>query len=412
MESTITISTGSRRHLTLSVALLGWMFDGFEMGLFPLVARSSLVDLLGSVDDAMVGMWIARITALFLVGAAVGGFFFGWLGDRIGRARALALSILTYSLCTGLCACASTAWHLGLLRFLGALGMGGEWALGVALVMETWPKEQRNFIAGLMGAASHLGFVLVGILGFLLPVTTDSWRSLMLFGVVPGFLTFLIRLWVPESPEWQRCTQTKAPLATLFASSAQRSILLVTIALASIVHIGTWGVVYWAPIWVDKIATGAPTAKAIVQIVCASGAACGGFIGAYCGRYVGSRAAYALSCALSLIFCLALFLWVENFGALFLVVMFCVGFATGTFYGWLAYFLPTLFPTSIRATGQGLAFNAGRIVAIFGVLFTGHMVHALDGAYHYAGALTSLVYVVGIGVVWWLPASTRDHLHR
>src|SRR4030095_8794490 len=100
--------------LVLVAAFLGWMFDGLEQGVFPLVARPALQDLLGVAADKELGPWMGTITALFLVGAAVGGFAFGWLGDRIGRVRAMILSILAYSLFTGLSYFAQAAWHLGL----------------------------------------------------------------------------------------------------------------------------------------------------------------------------------------------------------------------------------------------------------------------------------------------------------
>ena len=99
--------------LVLIAAFLGWLFDGFEIGLFPVVARPALLSLLGNANDAQVGPWMARITACFLVGAAGGGVVFGWLGDRIGRVRALAVSILTYSLFSGLSYFAQSPWQLG-----------------------------------------------------------------------------------------------------------------------------------------------------------------------------------------------------------------------------------------------------------------------------------------------------------
>src|SRR5947209_5318747 len=130
--------------LTLAAALLGWAFDGFEMGVFPIVARPALRDLLGpGVPEESVRQWNAILSAVFLFGAATGGWLFGWLGDRIGRVRAMIGSVLTYALLTGLCAFAASPVQLAGMRFLAALGMGGEWALGVALVMETWPADYR-----------------------------------------------------------------------------------------------------------------------------------------------------------------------------------------------------------------------------------------------------------------------------
>ena len=135
----MTVATG--RWLALVAAYLGWLFDGFEMGIFGLVGRDALMsmrpqDIPEETWKSVALLWYGIITALFLIGAAAGGVLFGWLGDRIGRVRAMALSVLTYALLTGLCGLAQTPLQLAMLRFLASLGMGGECALGVAFVME------------------------------------------------------------------------------------------------------------------------------------------------------------------------------------------------------------------------------------------------------------------------------------
>src|SRR6185312_16226860 len=143
---------GRGAWMALTAALLGWLFDGAEMGVFSLVGRSAVQDLLGigltptKPEEAKVALQFGVIMALFLVGAATGGVLFGWLGDRIGRVRAMTLSVLTYALFTGLCGLVAKAEHVGLLRFIASLGMGGEWSLGVALVMEVWPNRSRAFM--------------------------------------------------------------------------------------------------------------------------------------------------------------------------------------------------------------------------------------------------------------------------
>src|SRR5207244_2257815 len=127
---------GRAQFMVLTAAFLGWMFDGLEMGLFPLVARPALRELMGADAATNIGDWQGIITAVFLVGAALGGLLFGWLGDRLGRVRAMIWSVFTYAIFSGLCGFAESPWQLAALRFIAALGMGGEWSLGVALVME------------------------------------------------------------------------------------------------------------------------------------------------------------------------------------------------------------------------------------------------------------------------------------
>ncbi len=210
------------KWMALVAALLGWLFDGLEMGLFPLVARPALIEL--SVPEDSVPAWLGIITALFLVGAATGGVLFGWLGDRIGRVRSMMLSVLTYALVSGLAGFATEAWQIGALRFLAALGMGGEWSLGVALINEIWPDRSRAFLAGLIGAAANVGYLLIALVGgwvtthvkelgelfanvgmpeatiqYLMGERETAWRLLMMLGALPALLTFLIRIFVPES---------------------------------------------------------------------------------------------------------------------------------------------------------------------------------------------------------------------
>jgi len=265
--------------LVLVAAFLGWMFDGLEMGIFPLVARPALQDMMQGAagGDQFVGLWMGRITALFLIGAACGGLTFGWLGDRIGRVRSMALSILTYSIFTGLCYFAGAPWHLGVLRFVAAFGMGGEWSLGVALVMESWPRDRRPILAGVIGAAANVGFVLIAVLGMYFKVTQTSWRWVMLAGAVPALLTFFIQVFVPESERWKESTRQGAaqPVKEIFGAGLIKNTLL-AIAFASIALIGTWGSVQWLPLWADQLTGGTmPHAKANTQILSGLGAVTG-----------------------------------------------------------------------------------------------------------------------------------------
>src|ERR1043165_4260139 len=212
------------KWMALTAALLGWLFDGLEMGLFPLVQRPALNELVGEANrDA----WIPIITSFFLIGAATGGVLFGWLGDRIGRVRSMMLSVLTYSLVSGLSGFAESAWQIGILRFVAALGMGGEWSLGVALINEIWPDRSRVFLAGLIGAAANVGYLVIAIVSLGLAqfvgqvrdllqslglpekgieklFANEGWRFLMILSAVPALLTFFIRIYVPESARWEK----------------------------------------------------------------------------------------------------------------------------------------------------------------------------------------------------------------
>src|SRR6516162_7591056 len=234
-----TVNSARNQWLVLSAAFLGWMFDGVEQAVFPLVARPALQDLLGGATDQQLGPWMGRITALFLLGAAAGGLVFGWLGDRLGRVRAMTLSILVYSIFTGLCFFAGAPWQLGLLRFVAAFGMGGEWSLGVALVMEAWPADKRPLLAGIIGAASNAGYALIAVLGLYFKIDQQSWRWVMIAGTSPALLALLIQVFVPESARWREAVKTAAarPIREIVSSGLLGRTWL-AIGLASVALIG------------------------------------------------------------------------------------------------------------------------------------------------------------------------------
>ena len=393
--------------LVLVAAFLGWMFDGLEMGIFPLVARPALQDMMHGAGggDAFVALWMGRFTALFLVGAALGGLSFGWLGDRLGRVRAMMLSVLTYSLFTGLCYFAQVPWHLGALRFVAAFGMGGEWSLGVALVMEVWPEEKRPLLAGIIGAAANVGFALIAVVGLFFKVTQNSWRWVMLAGAAPAALALIIQLFVPESERWKASVKGSIarPVKEIFSAQLLKNTLL-AIAFASIALIGTWGSVQWLPLWADQLTGGTMSeAKANTQILSGVGAVVGCLLGGVFGGGISRRPAYFGLCLLSLVLCAFLFRAVDRYGALFLVMVFLVGGTTAAFYGWFPLYLPELFPTRVRATGQGVSYNSGRILAAVGALTQGQLVAHYDRSYARAGAVITLIYLLGLVLIWFAP---------
>ena len=156
-------------------AWLGWLFDGLDMHLYTLVAIPFVAELLGGdVRDEAVGQKASWIQAAFLVGWALGGGIFGRIGDRLGRSRALMLTILTYALFTGLSYFAHDWWHLFVYRFLAALGIGGEWAVGASLLSETWPTRWRPWIAAVLQSAVNVG-ILVGVAR--LPAADSCWPA-------------------------------------------------------------------------------------------------------------------------------------------------------------------------------------------------------------------------------------------
>jgi MFS family permease len=395
--------------MVLLVAFLGWMFDGLEMGMFPLIARPALLQMQpassAGLSEGFVGHWMGIISALFLIGAALGGVVFGWLGDRIGRVRSMGLSILVYSLFTGAVFFSRTPVELGILRFVAAIGMGGEWSLGVALVMEVWPEERRSMLAGLIGAANNVGFLLIAVVGMSFSVTQESWRWVALVGAAPALVVFLIARYVPESQRWQAAAaESKIKPFTELARSRLLGVTFVAALLAGIALFGSWGAVQWLPLWADKMAgAGIPKAKAYTEALSAVGAILGAFLGAAVGKRLGRRATFFLFCALSLAACQGIFHGVSSYGASFLMLTFVVGVLTTSFYGLFPLYFPELFPTRVRATGQGVALNAGRVFASLGTMQMGALMQGVNGSYARAGSIITMIYAVGLVIIWAAP---------
>jgi|ERR1017187_1749456 SHS family sialic acid transporter-like MFS transporter len=394
---------------TLVAAFLGWMFDGLEMGIFPLVARPALQEfqsVAGAANEQFVQHWMGVVTATFLLGAAAGGLVFGWLGDRIGRVRSMTLSILVYSVFTGLNYFARQPSDLALFRFISALGMGGEWSLGVALVMEAWPEGKRPLMAGLIGMSSNVGFALVALIGFFFQVTVHSWRWVMLVGALPALLALAIVVFVPESERWKQSVLSEGqsrPLREIFGPKLVTRTLL-GILIASIPLIVTWGIVLWIPLWADQMTGGTqPRVKALSLLVIALGGAAGAMVAPLIGKRIGRRPVYVGLCLVSFAACSILFRAFHAYSGSFLVFAALVGFTSSSFYGWMPQYMPELFPTRVRATGQGVCYNFGRILTAVSAWKMGSLMAWFDNSYAHAGAALVFIYVIGIIGIWFLP---------
>jgi MFS family permease len=275
--------------------------------------------------------------------------------------------------------------------------------------MESWPGGKRPLLAGVIGAAANVGFVLIAVLGASFQVTRTSWRWVMLAGAAPALLTFFIQMAVPESKRWQESARKGGvgPLTEVFGPGLLKNTLL-AIAFASIALIGTWGSVQWLPLWADQLTGGAMQhAKAHTQILSGLGAITGCLLGGLFGGGIRRRPAFFSLCLLSLFLCGFLFRSIEQYGASFLLMVFAVGGVTAAFYGWFPLYLPELFPTRVRATGQGVSYNSGRVLAAVGALTQGKLVDHYGGSYAKAGAVITLVYLIGLVLIWFAP-ETRD----
>jgi MFS family permease len=378
-------------------AWLGWTFDGLDMHLYTLVAAPFVAQLLGaqSTTDPRVGHFGSLIQGAFLLGWALGGGFFGRLGDKLGRSRTLSLTVLTYAAFTGLSFFSQTWWHLLIFRFLAALGIGGEWAVGASLLSESWPRQWRPWIAAVLQTGVNVGILVACLANFMLASAQP--RYLFLVGVIPALLVFWIRRAVPETGEWKaaksQANRVEPRVRDLFKGETRRITIWVTIV-CGISLTAHWAfmfwhqqhlrnlpdVVGWTPAQKNRLASDA------MYLVIGS-SVLGNFFAAWAARRIGYRATIT-----------AMFLayWLAMLGAYGVVrdhtALLCwfpvIGFCQGSFALFTMY-LPPLFPTLLRTTGAGFSYNIGRITAAFGTVFFGLFSKVGDhrAALLYAGLL-------------------------
>jgi predicted MFS family arabinose efflux permease len=356
-------------------AWLGWLFDGLDSHLYTLVAAPFVAQLLHvtSASDPAVKEKSAWIQAAFLVGWALGGAFFGRVGDLLGRSRTLSLTILTYACFTGFCAFATTWWMLLIFRFLAALGIGGEWAVGSSLLAETWPRKWQVWVAAVLQTGVNIGVLLACLSVYVLAGTPE--RFVFLIGILPALVVFWIRKSVGETEEWHaaKLSAIKTPAWTELFKGAIRRTTILTIIVCSFSLTAWWAFMFWHVQHLRSLPELAGWSDADKQRLVSSAfflvigvSIPGNFFAAFLARLFGYRRAISLMC---IGFFAALFgtYCVPRGYASILRWIPWVGFFSGVF-GLFTMYLPPLFPVLLRTTGAGFSFNIGRIAAAFGTV--------------------------------------------
>jgi MFS family permease len=359
-------------------AWLGWLFDGLDMHLYTLIAAPFVAKLLDvSPADKSVGYYSSWIQAAFLLGWAIGGAIFGRLGDRIGRSRALVLTILTYAMFTGAGFLAQQWWHLLIFRFLAALGIGGEWAVGAALLAETWPKDWRYWLAAVLQTAVNIGILLAGVVGIAMAGLPE--RCVFLVGLAPALIVLWIRRAVPETDDWHRANfaakGVQPKLIDLFRGPTCRTTLL-TMGVCACSLTAHWAFMFWSAQQVRQLpeiaALSAEERTSVVGwvvVLLMLSSIVGNFLAAAIAQRLGYKrtiAAMALA-----YFAMMIFTYSAPRSLNVLWLCFPVLGACSGFFALFTMYLPPLFPTLLRTTGAGFSYNIGRIAAAVGTIVFG-----------------------------------------
>jgi len=405
--------------LVLFVASCGWLFDTMDQWLYVLARQPALRELLArqgiEPTDANVGYYSGIVQAIFIFGWATGGFLFGIVGDRLGRTRTMALTVLMYAGFTGLSGLSQTWGQFALFRFLTGLGVGGEFAAGASLVAEVFPPHARATALGIMQASSALGNILAGVIN-LTVAPTWGWRWVFAVGVTPALLVFVIRLFVKEPERWEEAKERArlenkqlGALDELWNTPHLRRNLLVGIGLGAIGIIGFWGISTWSPDLLRNLLNpeNLPELKPDVdrKVSWAAMAQNGGaFFGSLFAAWLTQRAGRRFAIKFSLFLCFivapATFHLTHTFRSAMIFYP-LLGFSMLSLLGCYAVYFPEIFPTRLRATGTGFSYNVARYIAAIAPWTFGTL-RALYGI-QWAATIISLVFLLGFVVLRYAP---------
>jgi MFS family permease len=346
---------------------------------------------------------------IFLAGGMVGGVLFGMLGDRWGRKPALILTILMYSLFSGLTYFATSLWQVGVLRFLVSMGTGGEWAVGAALVADVFPARARAQAASVFQASSTLGTWLAGIVAIEIG---SQWRYGYLVGVLPALLVLWVRTHVEEPAAWKRVdaepTKTKGSIAELFGDVRWRGRAVGGILLAAVGLATFWGLTVAGQDLAEQIALRGGSDEADAKsmgkfaygIVQATGGGVGLIaFGPLC-QAIGRKKAFVLVQLLGMAIVPFACYVPRSYAQLLLVLPFYGAFTLAIHAGYAVYF-PELFPARLRALGASVCFNGGRIVAAAMLPLSGYVKRLLP--LPLSLSLLSLTFLLGLVVIAFMP---------
>jgi MFS family permease len=419
------------------VASLGWLFDTMDQQLFNLARKPAVTELLaaGSTSPPTSGVVAENAgfaTMIFMIGWALGGIFFGILGDRIGRAKTMMLTVLCYSAFTGLSALSKGVLDFAVFRFLTGLGVGGQFAVGVALVAEVMSDHARPFALGLLQALSAVGNMMAAVVSIILGKLEEAgtigsaWRAMFLVGLAPAVLAIPIFLRLKEPERWKAAARDEeiagsrkyklGSLAELFGDPRWRKNTIVGMVLAFSGVVGLWGIGFFSfdlirAVFVDHFRSqGLSPQEVAGKLTLWSGITslvqnAGAFLGIYAftriTHHIGRKPAFAISFIIAAIATAATFWFLDSFWQIFVLIP-IMGFCQLALFGGYAIYFPELFPTRLRSTGTSFCYNVGRLVAAAGPMTLGLLTSKVFAGYpdpmpsRLAGVAMCSVFLLGL----------------
>jgi MFS family permease len=426
-----------------TVASLAWLFDCLDQQLFILARNNAMESLLPAGWDPK--LYGGYATSIFVAGWAMGGLIFGSLGDRYGRAKMLTLTVLIYSLCTGLSAFSKGWIDFAAYRFLTGLGVGGVFGLAVALVADTLPDRSRTGALGMLQALSAVGNVAAGIISMSIGqleatkviAAGTAWKYMFLVGAVPAFLCVFIQIRLKEPEKWVQARAAGKAAGVKFGSYSAllgdprwRGSALLGMVLCISGVIGLWGIGFFSPelvgdvIRASLVKEGVPAAEiagrqqfwiGVNSIVQNLGAFVGMLLFTRLAQSLGRKKAFAIGYVAALVATVAYFQMFNGRNDIWMSAI--MGGCQLALFAGFAIYLPELFPTSLRSTGTSFCYNVGRFVAASGPFTLGALQAALKAgattpeaklaAFRNACSYMSCVFLLGLVALAFLP-ETKD----
>jgi MFS family permease len=438
----------------LTVASMAWVLDCMDQQLFTVSRDAAITELLGpSAPGPVIKEYAGYATSIFLIGWATGGLAFGIMGDRAGRVRTLMTTILLYSIFTGFSAFSVTVWDFALYRFLTGLGVGGVFAVAVALVAETVPDGPRPFALGMLQASSVFGNVAAALLSIWLGLLEQRgafdqlyvfghgpikpWRLMFLVGILPAVLVVIIQGRLQEPERWRAAMaagdgRKAGSFRELFGNPRWRRHALLGLLLAFSGVVGLWAIGFFSPdlvrgvlepTFAEEARRQGLTGDALTRYIDGQKTLWAGVtsllfnLGAFFGisafswmtAFTGRRPAFAVSLLAAAAVTAMEFAFLNSYANLLWMIP-LVGFCQLALFGGYAIYFPELFPTRLRSTGTSFCYNVGRLVAAVGPaalgLLTAHVFtkeHGFAEGFRYAGVTMCVVFLLGLLALPFLP---------
>jgi MFS family permease len=420
----------SYQWLALATASLGWMFDCMAQQLFNIARKPAVRDLLGGgATDAVVSEQAGYSTMILMIGWALGGVIFGILGDRLGRVKTMTLTILLYSIFTGMSFFAVGLWDFNIYRFLCSLGVGGQFAVGVSLVAEVMPDRARPYALGMLQALSTVGNMAAGIVGITLGQMEQSgaivgaWRYMFLLGAAPAPMALLVFKKLKEPEQWLKARAEKKRMGSfrdLLGEPRWRRNSIVGMLLAVAGVVGLWGIGFFSydlllPVLERAFRAQGFSGQAlagkttmwigITSLLQNTGCFFGIHAFTYLTQRIGRKKAFAIGFIAAMLMTSFTFWQLREISQIFWMIP-LMGFTQLALFGGYAIYLPELFPTRLRSTGTSFCYNVGRMLAAAGPLGLGLLTSRVfqgPDAMRYAGITMSLVFLVGLAALPFAP---------